>query len=324
MRRSLIIIVAGLFVPASNAAEITVNQADDHLLIETDALSVRINTKGYVSGTAAGGLLDKKTGARDLGFGLHVMDFLLSPGERDDGYMNTKYHGKIAKHYVEGPQICTQAKELKPEIIRSKDFVAVRFRFTFNKPYKGYKGGSTWEQTMIFQPGLRYFLSAESITSVNSVDALMYRIDMPGHLKHKGGDNFEKIWLSYEGDITASEFAKEFAPDDKHLYQRKEGQIPKRMIRAYLVKQNGKPGPWLAGMTLDPAAVSEAWCHQRGYICFIEELHMRPVKAGESFGAAYVVGWFDDKKEMTKTYDRYAGTSQIVIEGEKFELRRAK
>ena len=32
------------------------------------------------------GLLDKKTKARDLGFGLHVMDFLLAPGWRDDGY----------------------------------------------------------------------------------------------------------------------------------------------------------------------------------------------------------------------------------------------
>ena len=28
------------------------------------------------------------------------------------------------------------------------------------------------------------------------------------------------------------------------------------MIRAYQVKVDGKPGPWLAGMTLDPAAVS--------------------------------------------------------------------
>src|SRR5262245_31943220 len=109
------------------AADIIVKQADDHLLIETDALAVRINTKGYVSGTAAGGLLDKNSGARDLGFGLHIMDFLLGPGKRDDGYMDGQYHGKIEKHYVEGPQICTQAKELKPEITRGKDFVAVRF-----------------------------------------------------------------------------------------------------------------------------------------------------------------------------------------------------
>lgn len=320
MRPLLSLLVVALSAGTSFAADISVMQADDHLQIETDKLSVRINTKGYVSGTASSGLIDKQTGARDLGFGLHIMDFLLAPGARDDGYMDARFHGKIAKHYVEGPQICTQAKELKPEIIRGKDFVAVRFHFTFNKPYKGYKGGSTWEQTLVFQPGLRYFFSAERITSVNDVDGVMYRIDMPGHIKHKNGDTFEKIWLSYEGDIPASAFAKDFAPDEKHLYQRKDGQIPKRMIRAYQVKLGGKPGPWLAGMTLDPAEVSEAWCHQRGYVCFIEELHMRPVKAGESFGAAYIVGWFDDKDEMTKTYDRHKGATRIVVDKDRFEL----
>jgi hypothetical protein len=320
MRTRLLIVVALIAGPAF-AGDITVKQADDHLQIETDALVARINTRGYVSGTAAGGLLDKKTGARDLGFGLHVMDFLLAPGKRDDGYMDGQYHGKIEKHYVEGPQICTQAKELKPEITRGKDFVAVRFRYTFSKPGKGYKAGSTWEQTLLFQPGLRYYLSAETITSVNDHDALFYRIDMPGHIKHKGGDTFEKVWLSYEGDVPASDFATNFAPDEKRLYQRKDGKIPERMIRAYRVKRDGKAGPWLAGMTLDPAAVSEAWCHQRGYVCFIEELHMRPVKAGQSFGAAYVVGWFDDKAEMVAVYDKYKGKTRIAIEGDKFELK---
>ena len=107
-----------LMCSVATAADITVKRADDHLQIETDALSVRINTKGYVSGTAAGGLVDRKTGARDLGFGLHIMDFLLAPGWKDDGYTRDKrYHGDLPKHYIEGPQICTKAKELKPEII---------------------------------------------------------------------------------------------------------------------------------------------------------------------------------------------------------------
>ena len=320
--RTFSMIAAILVAVPAHAAEISLQQADDHLLIDTDALSVRINIKGYVSGTAACGLLDKKTGARDLGFGLHIMDFLLAPGARDDGYMNEKTHGHIAKHYVEGPQICTQAKELKPEITRGKDFVAVRFHYTFSKPGKGYKAGSTWEQTLVFQPGLRYYISAERITSANDVDALFYRIDMPGHIKHKNGDSFEKIWLSYEGDIPASDFAKNFPPDGRHLYQCKEGKTPERMIRAYQVKHDGKPGPWLAGMTLDPAAVSEAWCHQRGYVCFIEELHARPTKAGESFGAAYVVGWFDDKSEMARVYDKYKGTTRIVLQDNSFELKK--
>jgi hypothetical protein len=304
------------------AAEPSVRTGNDFVEVETDALVARIKTKGYVSGTAAAGLLDKKTKARDLGFGLHIMDFLLAPGWRDDGYTrDPKLHGNLPKHYVEGPQICTQAKELKPEITRGKDFVAVTFRFTYTDPGKGYKAGSTWEQTMVFQPGLRYFLSAEKITSVNAVDHLFYRIDMPGHIKHKGGDTFEQVYLSYrDRSIPASEFKADFAPDAKFLYQRNDAKIPARMIRAYQVKQNGRPGPWLAGMTLDPAAVSEAWCHQRGYICFIEEIGGRRVKAGESFGAAYVVGWFDDVKEIEKVYDSLKGKTKIVLGKESFKL----
>jgi hypothetical protein len=295
---------------------------NDFIEIETNALVARIKTKGYVSGTAGGGLLDTRTGARDLGFGLHVMDFLLAPGWRDDDYArDPKLHGNLPKHYVEGPQICTKAKELEPVITRGKDFVAVTLRFTFTEPGKGYRAGSKWEQIMVFQPGLRYYLSAERITSVNTVKQLFYRIDMPGHIKHKGGDTFEQVYLSYlDKLIPAAEFKHDFAPDSKYLYQRKDGAIPERMIRAYQVKRDGKPGPWLAGMTLDPAAVSEAWCHQRGYVSFIEELHRRDVKAGESFGAAYVVGWFDSVKEMEKVYDSYKGKSRIVLGTDSFKL----
>lgn len=296
------------------AEDLKLDRADDHLRIETDRLSVRLNIKGYVSGVAGGGFFDKQTGARDLGFGLHIMDFLLAPGDRDDGYAHPQFHGRIAKHYVEGPQICTQAKQLDPEIIRGDDFLAVRFRFTFTQPGKGYKAGSTWQQTLLFRPGIRYFFSAETITSVNDHDALFYRIDMPGHIQHREGDRFEKIWLSYHGEIPSSEFRQDFPPDERFLYQRKGGSVPQRMIRAYQVKLRGRPGPWLAGMTLDPAAVSEAWCHQRGYVCFIQELHGRPVRAGETFGAAYIVGWFDDRAEMESVYDRHRGKSRIVID----------
>ena len=322
MRCLLAIAVTIAFAYLGRAAEPTVRTADTFIEIETDVLVARITTKGYVSGVAAGSLRDKKTNGRDLGFGLHIMDFLLAPGWRNDGYSrDPKVHGNLAKHYVEGPQICTQAKELKPAITRGKGFVAVSLRFTYTEPGQGYKAGSTWEQTLVFQPGLRYFLSAEKITSVNTVENLFYRIDMPGHIKHKGGDSFERVYLSYHDQpIPASAFKANFAPDERFLYQRNDKQIPERMIRAYQVKQNGKPGPWLAGMTLDPAAVSEAWCHERGYVCFIEEIGGRSVKAGESFGAAYVVGWFDSVKDMERVYDSYKGKTKIVLGKDSFRL----
>jgi hypothetical protein len=322
-RRTLALALALALSPSAVAADPEVRTGDDFVEVETDALVARIKTKGYVSGTSAGGLLDKKTKARDLGFGLHIMDFLLAPGWRDDGYTrDKKLHGDLPKHYVEGPQICTKARELKPEIVRGKGFVAVTFRFTFTEPGKGYKAGSQWEQTMVFQPGLRYYLSAEKFTSVIAVDGLFFGIEMPGHIKHKAGDTFEQVYLSYLDKplVPASAFKDNFGPDEKYLYQRKDGKIPERMIRAYQVKLDGKAGPWLAGMTLDPAATSEAWCHQRGYVCMIEELHRRPVKAGETFGAAYAVGWFDDVKEMETVYDRLKGKSKITVTKDSFKL----
>jgi hypothetical protein len=317
----LIACFASTVVADEPKTKIQVKQAAEYVEIETDCLKARIRKKGYVSGIERGSFIDKKTNAHDLGFGLHIMDFLLAPGWRDDAYeRDPKLHGNLPKHYVEGPQICTKAKQLDPEIIEGTDFVAVKLKYTFKEAAKGLKAGSTWEQTLIFKPGVRHFLSAEQITSVNAVDELFYRIDMPGHVRHEKGDNFVQVYLSYAGNIPAAKFLTDFGPDEKYLYQRREGKIPERMIRAYQVKQDGKPGPWLGGMTLDPAEVLEAWCHQRGYICFIEELHGRRVKAGESFGAAYVVGYFDGISEMEDVYDRYKGKSKIVIQDGKFRL----
>jgi hypothetical protein len=304
--------------------EVRVSETADVVQIETDALSATIRKNGYVSGIAAGTLVDKKTGAHDLGFGLHIQDWLMAPGWREDGYArDPKVHGNLPKHIVEGPQLCTQAKHLPSEVLRGEGFVAVRLRYVYTQAGAGFKAGSTWEQTLVFQPGVRYVLSAERITSANDVDDLFYRLDMPGHIKHNAGDSFEQVYLSYfDKPIPAAEFLKDFGPDEKFLYQRKAGAAPGRMIRGYQVKLAGKPGPWLVGMTLDPSEVAEAWCHQRGYVCFIEELHRKNVKAGESFGAAYVVGWFDDVAEMNKTYDQYRGAKRINVEGGKLKVEQ--
>jgi hypothetical protein len=316
----LVVLISSRFL-AAQEPKLKVQETADEITIDTDALQAKIKKKGYVSGIAAGSFLDKKTGARDAGFGLHIMDFLLGPGWKDDGYERHKFHGNLPKHYVEGPQICTQAKKLEPEIIKGDDFVAVRMQFRFTQGHNGFKAGSLWQQTLVFLPKVRYCLCSESITSVNDVDSLQYRIDMPGHIKHKNLDTFQQIFLSYHGVIPAREFAKDFAPDERFLYQRKDAKLPARMIRAYQLKRDGKPGPWVAGMTLDPAATVEAWCHQRGYVCFIQELHGRKVKAGETFGAAYVVGYFDDIKEMEAAYDRYKGSRKIAIDGKKWRLQ---
>src|SRR5207253_3498311 len=187
--------------------DIAVRDEPDYVQIDTDALQARVRKSGYVSGIQQRTFIDKKTDARDAGFGLHIMDFLMAPGWRNDGYLrDPKIHGHLPKHYIEGPQICTQAKRLSAEVIEGKGFVAVRLRFRFTQPAAGLKAGSRWEQTLLFQPGLRYVLSSERITSVNDVDNLFYRIDMPGHIRHQHGDTFSQVYLSYVGKIPAREF----------------------------------------------------------------------------------------------------------------------
>ena len=102
---AVLLLALALLIPhpstgADPAPPIKVVQTDDDVRIETDALLARVRKKGYVSGIAGGTFIDKKTGARDAGFGLHIMDFLMAPGWRDDGYpRDVKLHGNLPKHY---------------------------------------------------------------------------------------------------------------------------------------------------------------------------------------------------------------------------------
>jgi hypothetical protein len=73
-------------------------------------------------------------------------------------------------------------------------------------------------------------------------------------------------------------------------------------------------------MTLDPSVVHEAWCHQRGYVCMIEEFGGRPIRPGESFSAAFVVGFFDSIDEMNAVYDQYAGHTDLRADKDGWEL----
>jgi hypothetical protein len=73
-------------------------------------------------------------------------------------------------------------------------------------------------------------------------------------------------------------------------------------------------------MTLQPDVVSEAWCHQRGYVCLIEEFGGRPIKAGGTFSAAFVVGYFDSIDEMNVVFDRYAGHTGLEVNAEGWKL----
>jgi len=317
-----------------------VREDAEKIAIETAALSAVVRKKGYVTGVAGGSFVDKKTGFRDVGFGLDVVDWIMEPGS-DEAYrdrldkelvyeFNNAFHGKRPKRSIEGPQICTRANELAPEVIRGPDFVAVRSRFTYRTAAPGRAVGSTWTQLLVFPQGERWFASMDRIDAVNSSEAMFLRIDMPGHIKHKEGDTFTDVYLSYGSKtggsrlLAAAEFAQDFPPDERTIYRRDLDPLPERFVRAYRVRDpaTGKAGPWLAGMTLEPSAVYEAWCHQRGYVCMIEEFGGRPVKAGESFSAAFIVGWFDSLEEMNRLYDRHKGAVKLEADAKGWALKR--
>src|SRR4051794_41859187 len=64
---------------ADDKPAIQVRETDEYVQIDTDALQARIRKKDYVSGVERRTFLDKKTGAREVGYGLHIMDFLMAP-----------------------------------------------------------------------------------------------------------------------------------------------------------------------------------------------------------------------------------------------------
>lgn len=313
----------------------TVSEEPQQISIETPELSAAICKQGYVSGVARQSFLDKKTGFRDAGFGLDIVDWLMEPGSdaayRDQLPKELLYHtgdlnhGNLLKRSIEGPQICTQARQLQPEVIKGRDFVAVRQQYKYHLAAPGRKPGSTWTQILVFPAGKRYFLSMDRIDSVNPSEALFLRIDMPGHIRHNRGDTFSQIYLSYRGILSSSEFLDDFPPDARFLYRRGHDPLPERFIRAYQLRDpaSGRSGPWLAGMTLEPSVVSEAWCHQRGYVCMIEEFGARPVAAGGSFSAAFVVGYFDSIDQMHSVYDQYRGATGLEADTNGWRLIRA-
>lgn len=296
------------------------------VVIETDRYRAAVATEGYVSGVASGSFLDKATGARDLGFGLSIVDFLLEPADpkapvpKGQYDFNNGVHGKLAKRYVEGPQICTQAKKLQVQVAVGNGFVSLKQGFQWNLAYPPReKAGSLWEQTLIFPQGERFFLSSDRVTTVSKSPELFFRVDMPGHIKHAKGSGFEHVYLSYHDPaiLPSTEFAHDFPPDGKFLYRRGVDPFPSRFIRGYQVRPTPgqAQGPWLVGMTLEPGDVYQAWCHQRGYVCMIEELGGRPTKPGDTFGACYLVGWFDSIDDMAAAYDRFRGYSGLALEG---------
>jgi hypothetical protein len=346
--------------PSDDGQWARVTDDDRAVKIETDKLEAVIpkrEPKHWMTGIEKGSFLDKATGFREVGDGLMVIDWLMEAGndaawgdkviapggdgvgryrwyENETDSAQREYailaHGTShRKRVVEGPQLCHRMKPVRPEVIRGNGFVAVKTTYQYEYAAPGRKPGSRWTQLVVFPRGERFFLLMDRIDSVNDSDEMFLRGDVPGCVRHEKGDTFSEIYLSYLGGpkgvrIPAKEFFEPFPPDLKYGYRRDTHRTPGHFIRAYHLreKKTGRDGPWLAGLTLEPSVVYEAWCSQRpgGIVVMIEEVHGKPVKAGDSFSAAHVVGYFDSIEEMHKVYDRYRGHTALTADAAGWRL----
>jgi hypothetical protein len=339
-----------------------VTEDDRAIKIETDKLEAVIpkrDPKRWMTGIEKESFLDKSTGFREIGDGLMVIDWLMEAGSdaayadqltAPDGHGVCRYtwyenetdperreyalmaHGSShRKRAIEGPQLCHRMKPVQPEIIRGADHVAIKTTYRYEYAAPGRAAGSRWTQLIVFPKGERWFALMDRIDSVNDSPEMFLRNDTPGCVRHERGDTFSEMYLSYLSGpdgvrIPSSEFVDPFPPDRKFGYRRDLNKTPDHFIRAYHLRdtKTGADGPWLAGLTLEPSVVYEAWCSQRpgDIIVMIEEIHGKPVKAGESFSAAHIVGYFDTIDEMHRVYDRYQGHTALTADAAGWRLIR--
>lgn len=338
----------------------TASETERAITIDTDKLEAVIpkkDPKHWMTGIEKGSFLDKETGCRAVGDGLMVVDWLMEPGS-DQEYADqlrasggraveeyTWYeneadpdrrtyalmaHGSShRKRAIEGPQLCHRMKPVHPEVIRGTDFVAVKTTYRFEYAAPGRNAGSRWTQLIVFPQGKRYFVLMDKIDSVNDSEEMFLRNDTPGCIRHERGDTFSEVYLSYLGGpqgvrIPADEFFTPFPPDRKFGYRRDLNKVPEHFVRAYRLRdrKTGEEGPWLAGLTLKPEVVYEAWCSQRpgNIIVMIEEIHGKPVKAGETFSAAHIVGYFDTIDEMHEMCRQNQGCTALTANAAGWQL----
>src|ERR1051325_91841 len=192
---------------------------------ELEAVIPKKDPKRWMTGIEKGSFLDKKTGFREVGDGLMVIDWLMEPGSDKEygdaafgpgGCGITRYgwyenetdpkkrsdllmaHGSThRKRRVEGPQLCNRMKPVRPTVFRGHDFVAVETTYQFEYACPGRRPGSRWTQRVVFPRGKRYFVLADRIDCVNDSPELILRNDTPGCVRHHQGDTFSEWYLSY-------------------------------------------------------------------------------------------------------------------------------
>ena len=105
---------------------------------------------------------------------------------------------------------------------------------------------------------------------------------MPGHIKHKGGDTFSEVYLSYHGRIPATCVDRRFAPDEKFQYVRGQASLLKRFLLrlSHSRPENRRGRPLAGGHDARPGrCIRGLVSRSAATCCMIEEFGGGPIRA---------------------------------------------
>ena len=255
-RTTTALLLVALCCPSVQSQEIKVEETKDYIQVDTDALEARIRKTGYVSGIAQGTFLDKKTGARDPGFGLHIMDFLLGPGWKDDSYgRDEKYARQAAESLHRGAADLHAGEAARPVVVRGKDCVAVKMSFRFTQP-------DTTASSPAPCGSRRSSSSRQALRPVRRTHHLGQRRRQPDLSHRHAGPRQAQGRRHVFADLPELLTARFRPPSSSRTSRPMRAPLPARQGQGAAPPHDprlpapagDKAGPWLGGLTLDPAS----------------------------------------------------------------------
>ena len=178
----------------------------------------------------------------------------------------------MPKRSIEGPQICTKAggagaSDHPRQGLRRRESRSFRYRLAAPGKNTGSSGSRRSSSPRASVTSSR----ATRSRAVNDSEAMFLRLDMPGHIKHKGGDTFSEVYLSYHGRIPSSAFdSTRISPPTRKLPLRPAGRQGPEAVHPRLPPARPQDGQarTVAGRddarfparSPTPGATSEATC----------------------------------------------------------------
>ncbi len=156
-------VMAGFASAQDAASDLKVVDTPDEIQLSLPHLEAAIRKKGYVSGVKANSLLDRRTGFRDIGFGLDIVDWIMERGATRriaaSSTRNlctssaTRTTGRPPNGPSKGRKSARRRRCSTRACCGEKTSLAVQQKFNYRTAAPGKNTGSLWEQTLVFPAG---------------------------------------------------------------------------------------------------------------------------------------------------------------------------